>query len=48
MEFSLEYFTETLLCYFFAFCYSIYCFVEKNKHTSLAENSDNLISADLE
>jgi len=34
------YFTETLLCYIFAFCYG-----HLNEHTTRAENGKNLISA---
>ena len=45
MEFSSEYFTETLLCYFFAFFLLAFIVLLQNKHTTLAENGENLISA---
>ena len=45
MECSSEYFTETLLCYFCAFCYWHLLFCCKNKNTTLiAENGENLIT----
>ena len=44
MEFFSEYSTETLLCYIFTFVFTIYCLLQ-NKHTTLAENVENLISA---
>ena len=39
-EFSSEYFTEILPCYLLAFTVLL-----QNKHTTLAENGENLISA---
>ena len=45
MKISSEYFTETLLCYFLALAFIV---LLQNKHTSLAENGENLISAHLE
>ena len=45
MEFSVEYFTETLLCYIFAFCYYHLLFCCTDKHNTLGENGKNLISA---
>ena len=44
MEFSVEYFTETLLCYIFAFCYYHLLFCCTDKHNTLAEKGKNLIS----
>ena len=44
MEFSSAYFTETLLCYFFRVLLLAFIVLLQNKHTSLAENGENLIS----
>ena len=40
-EFSSEYFTEILPCYLLA----LFTVLLQNKHTTLAENGENLISA---
>ena len=44
VKFSSEYCTETLLCYLFAFLLPFIVLLQ-NKHTTLAENGENLISA---
>ena len=47
MEFSSKYFTGTLLCYISVLLLPFIVSLQ-NKHTTLAENVENLISAHLE
>ena len=47
MEFSSEYFTGALLCYILIRVWSPFIVLLQNKHTILAENVENLISAHL-